>query len=77
MTKDDLVVIEVMPRHLRASHEAAGNSGVYPHNGAERFRVEVGAGREYAESDPEWTQFVLAPSPERYDVVDVEKLYQL
>ena len=24
--------------HLRASHEAAGNWGVYPYNGAERLR---------------------------------------
>lgn len=35
----DTVVIEWMPEHLRASHEAAGNRGVYPHNGALRLRV--------------------------------------
>ncbi len=33
------VVIEWMPRHLRASHEAAANCGVYPSNGAVRLRV--------------------------------------
>lgn len=36
----ETVVIEWMPPHLRASHEAAGNSGSYPHNGAMRLRVE-------------------------------------
>lgn len=35
----DLVVIDWMPEHLRASHAAAGNEGVYPHNGALRLRV--------------------------------------
>lgn len=34
----DLVTVEWMPEHLRASHEAAGNWGVYPYNGAERLR---------------------------------------
>ena len=36
-TKVALVVVEVMPISLRASHEAAGNRGTYPHNGAKRF----------------------------------------
>ena len=37
----ETVVVEFMPEHLRASHEAAGgNFGVYPHNGAERIRCE-------------------------------------
>ena len=33
------VVVEWMPEYLRASHDAAGNSGSYPHNGAERLHV--------------------------------------
>jgi hypothetical protein len=33
------VTIEHMPEHLRASHEAAGNRGAYPANGAVRLRV--------------------------------------
>ena len=37
--REQTVVVEWMPEHLRASHEAAGNGGVYPHNGAERLRV--------------------------------------
>lgn len=31
------ILVEVMPAHLRASHEAAGNPGSYPDNGAERM----------------------------------------
>ena len=36
----ETVVVEFMPEHLRASHEAAGNAGIYPHNGAVRIRCE-------------------------------------
>ena len=36
-----MVIVEVMPDHLVASHEAAGNWGVWPHNGAERFLVRA------------------------------------
>ena len=39
-TESDTVVVEYMPMHLRASHRAAGNAGLYPHNGATRLRVE-------------------------------------
>lgn len=35
-TDEHLVVVETMPRYLRASHVAAGNRGIYPHNGAVR-----------------------------------------
>ena len=36
----ETVVVEFMPESLRASHEAAGNAGIYPHNGAVRIRCE-------------------------------------
>jgi len=39
-TYADPVVVERMPDHLRDSHRAAGNWGIYPHNGAERVIVE-------------------------------------
>lgn len=29
-------LIEIMPEHHRSSHRAAGNWGIYPHNGAKR-----------------------------------------
>jgi hypothetical protein len=38
-TENILSLIEYMPAFLRASHEAAGNRGVYPHNGSERVIV--------------------------------------
>ncbi len=31
--------VDWMPMHLRASHQAAGNWGVYPHNGELRLHV--------------------------------------
>jgi len=48
-----LAIVETMPDHLRASHRAAGNWGVYPLNGAERsirFREEA---IEIVENDPD------------------------
>lgn len=38
-TNDTLTKIEYMPKELRASHKAAGNSGRYPSNGAIRLQV--------------------------------------
>lgn len=35
------VLIETMPDHLRGSHRAARNWGVYPHNGSKRAVVTV------------------------------------
>lgn len=37
---DGMVVVEYMPECWRSSHTAAGNSGVYPQNGAIRVAVE-------------------------------------
>jgi hypothetical protein len=34
--QSDLVLVERMPDHLRESHRAARNWGVYPANGAQR-----------------------------------------
>lgn len=36
---DVSVMVEHMPDHLKASHRAAGNWGIYPHNGAVRERM--------------------------------------
>lgn len=47
------VWVETMPDHLRASHRAAGNWGVYPHNGAERRLVEADDAEEIVEADPD------------------------
>lgn len=55
----DTVTVEWMPEDIRASHEAAGNSGYYPNNGARRLTVE----RSCAESlVDDWTSIVEARS---------------
>ena len=51
----DLMTVETMPEHLRASHEAAGNRGTYPHNGAVRLRVSPECAALLVESDGGWT----------------------
>ena len=47
-----------MPEYLRASHLAAGNSGRYPMNGAERTRCARGIAEELVAGDPEWTKII-------------------
>jgi hypothetical protein len=46
-------VIEHMPEYLRGSHEAAGNRGVCPANGAVRLRVEQSCAESLCDDD--WT----------------------
>ena len=45
------VIVETMPEHLRSSHRAAGNWGVYPLNGAIRERLDLGEAEEIVETD--------------------------
>lgn len=52
-----LVLIETMPRYLRASHEAAGNAGCYPHNGAVRAVTTTVAADALVAGDP-WSRVV-------------------
>ena len=56
--KSKTMVVEFMPEHLRASHEAAGNSGNYPHNGAVRVRVEESCAALMAKTDGQWCAVV-------------------
>lgn len=49
-------LIEIMPLHLRASHIAAGNDGVYPANGAERVYVVGHVGSNWLH--PRWARVV-------------------
>lgn len=58
LRRDAVVTVEWMPRSLRANHEAAGNSGVWPHNGAERLRCDEACADAIVESDPEWSSIV-------------------
>jgi len=50
--------IEWMPEYLRGSHEAAGNRGSWPHNGAERLRVHEDCAEHLLEHGGDWTDRV-------------------
>lgn len=54
----DPVLVEWMPEYLRASHEAARNSGVWPHNGAKRCIMARESAEALVESDPDWTEIL-------------------
>lgn len=53
-----MVEVETMPAYLRASHEAAGNSGRWPGNGATRSKMSRDDALGAIEADPEWTSIV-------------------
>ncbi len=55
---DETVVLEWMPRDLRASHEAAGNRGTFPQNGAERLRLEQTCADAILEGEGGWARIV-------------------
>lgn len=54
--KSETVILEYMPEYLRASHEAAGNRGTYPANGAMRLRVERGCADLIVKSEDGWAE---------------------
>lgn len=56
--KSETVRVELMPEHLRASHEAAGNCGVWPGNGAERLRISRDCLEALLESEGEWLEVI-------------------
>lgn len=58
--KSDALLVEVIPEHLRASHEAARNRGCYPHNGALRLRVTPACADALEVSEGDWLQ-VISP----------------
>lgn len=57
---DDVVILEWMPPQHRAAHEAAGNSGAYPHNGAIRLVTLRGCAEAIVadEGDERWARIV-------------------
>jgi phage gp45-like len=55
---DEMVVVEYMPEAIRETHIAAGNSGVYPHNGSIRVAVELECAERAVEIDGEWVEIV-------------------
>ncbi len=54
----ETVILEFVPRSLRSSHETAGNSGAYPHNGAERVVAERGCAESIVECEDGWAIIV-------------------
>lgn len=52
----DTVLVEYMPEQHRASHEAAGNRGSYPSNGAQRIRVSRECAAHMVRHDGEWCE---------------------
>lgn len=65
----DMVVVEFMPPYLRESHRAAGNSGVWPHNGSVRVAVERGHCAEVvmeADGREGWAEIVEGADPAEY-----------
>jgi hypothetical protein len=67
-----LSLIEYMPAHLRASHEAAGNRGYYPHNGAERVIV---AGPVDPTDLSDWARIVREGDAEIFSDVDRAEMF--
>jgi hypothetical protein len=58
LQRSEMVCVEWIPEWLRGSHEAAGGSGRYPHNGALRLMVAPSCAALLAEFDGEWMREV-------------------
>jgi hypothetical protein len=70
MTK--FVIVETLPKWTRESHKAAGNSGSYPGNGADRVRMLRNQAEVEVEADPEWTSILRGcrrGDPKKYETV--------
>jgi hypothetical protein len=50
----ETVTVEWMPEQYRASHEAAGNAGSYPYNGAIRLRLARSCYERLKEYEGKW-----------------------
>lgn len=62
----EMVVVEWMPEYLRSSHEAAGNAGQWPHNGAVRVAVQWECADMVVEASPNWARIVEGADPADY-----------
>lgn len=62
----ELVVVERMPAWLRSSHEAAGGSGAYPHNGSVRAAVHWECAQRLIDGDEDWCREVNVRDVARY-----------
>ena len=53
-------LVEYMPLPWRAQHAAAGNRGMYPHNGAQRLQVTSTCAERMIDEDAYWCSIVEA-----------------
>jgi len=60
------VVVETMPKWLRASHVAAGR-GFWPHDGAVRFATDESTAQAFIEGDEEWSAILEGEDPSDYE----------
>ncbi len=60
----DLVILETMPDHLRASHRAARNWGTYPHNGATRLVCDREVAEQQAAEDADGYDSIVRDADE-------------
>lgn len=56
--RSETVRVEYMPEQHRTSHDAAGNRGAYPANGASRIRVSSACAAQMLEHDADWASIV-------------------
>ena len=56
----EMVAVEYMPEQYRGSHEAAGNRGSYPSNGAQRLRVSRECAGMMITHDGDWCSIISA-----------------
>lgn len=68
---EEMVTVEFMPDWIRDSHEASGNSGSYPHNGAERYAVSKSC-TDSLDLDEEWCQIISAPASRYAEEAEAE-----
>lgn len=66
----DDVVVEYMPEYLRSSHEAAGNSGRWPHNGATRYACSAALAEDMTEVFGNWCRVVPGADPSKYSRIN-------
>lgn len=57
------MILEIMPTAVRESHRAAGNAGIYPHNGAVRLLADRADAEAVVETDGEWSRIVRDARP--------------
>lgn len=56
----ETTTVEFMPANLRNSHQACGNAGVWPHNGALRITVSKECAADMIAMDYEWCSEVVS-----------------